>query len=48
MPQGDYGILGIKPGERVGLLTDQPPATRFEPVMTHSASPCIVPVSEIT
>jgi hypothetical protein len=48
VPQGDYGTLGTKPGEPVGLLTDRLPTTRFEPVMTHSASPYIVPVSGIT
>lgn len=47
VPQGDYGTLGTKPAELVGLLTDQLPVIRSEPVTIHSASPYIVPVSGI-
>lgn len=48
MLQGDYGTPDIKPGGHVGPLTDQPPTTRFEPGITHLASPHIAPVPGIT
>jgi hypothetical protein len=47
VPPADYGILGTKPGELVGLLTDQLPTTMTELEMIHSASPHIVPIPGI-
>lgn len=48
MIQGDYDRLDTKPGGHVGPLTDQLPTARFEPGITHLASPHIAPVPGIT